>query len=189
MSGGAAVGTVGTGRGRGERRKCIGGQAVRHGEVCCRTACMLPAGALCVGCWGGTVYVSSRILRSVYPVQECASESGRCVAVDTFSSASGSERCGGDTIRFGNGAGKGLRRPVGIGCFPPECVRWLPESENTCRATGRYLSYRFCPVLSCPVLFCPVLSAAVGGKECKKPAPNIGAGFLGTGVRPPCGRR
>lgn len=82
---------VGRGGGRhsgnraGKRRteECIGGQAVRHGEVCCRTACMLLAGAsasgaLCVGCRGGTVYVSSRILRSVYPVRGCASESGRC---------------------------------------------------------------------------------------------------------------
>src|SRR5699024_10757489 len=57
---------------------------------------------------------------------------------------------------------------------------------------GKYLSgnrtVSVIPLLSCPVLFCPVLSCPVrggprrsAGGECKKSAPNIGEGLLGTG--------
>lgn len=92
------------------------------------------------------------------------------VAVDTFSSVSGSERCVGDTIRFGDegrqkvlSAGRHRLLPAGVRAVAARIGEYLPGNRT---------------VSVIPFLSCPRRSA---GEGCKKPAPNIGAGFLGTG--------
>ncbi len=169
MSGGAAVGTVGTGRGRGERRKCIGGQAVRHGEVCCRTACMLPAGASCIGYVGRVVRrVSGRNrLRILAYLAVSVPGAGMRIGERTVSRSIRFRRSpvrnGAGAIRFGSATGPARgsvgrsesvasRRSACDGC--PNRKIPVGQQDGICHTAS---------VLSCPVLSCPVLSCSVRG--------------------------